>query len=398
MKNIGSKILGDSAVFSFDIRLFHVASLMGAVMTMSGILIDLTNGAIYMVDIIFAGCWIVSYYLSRFKGLFNVASIASVAILVFAFMPYLWLYSNDGIAGPAPYYSVLFIAVICIVLKGYQRLLSIISVMIVQQLLILHDVGSYKALFETVIFRISAHLVLMTVAMAVLIIIYTNTYRKERARSTAYAKTIEEQYRQQLYYMETLEALIYKLKSERHDFNNHLGVIYGLLETGETDKAMAYGVQLIKAAEEYRSIVNLPYSMIRAMLNYKLSAAEEAGIALRLDIRLPDGLPLNESDITVILGNLLDNAIEACKNVPEEKRYIGLVLTYKPDYLVIQIENPTSTNLPLKDGAYRTTKPDFEDHGFGLSNISYLVRRHNGLMKIEPEAGTFKVSIALLAK
>ena len=80
----------------------------------------------------------------------------------------------------------------------------------------------------------------LTSAMAVLIIIYSNTYRKEKQRSELYSRTIEEQYQQQLYYMESLEELIYKLKSERHDFNNHLGVIYGLLESGESDKASSY--------------------------------------------------------------------------------------------------------------------------------------------------------------
>ena len=120
---------------------------------------------------------------------------------------------------------------------------------------------------------------------------------KEKARSEDYARTIDAQYRQQLYYMENLEELIYKLKSERHDFNNHLGVIFGLLENGETDKVKAYASGLIRAAEKYRSIVNIPYSMLRAMLN-----------------------------------------------------------------------------------------------------IAYLVSRHNGLMRIEPDGGVFKVNIAILAK
>ena len=398
MKNIGNMLLGDPAAFSFDKRLFHAAILLGAAMNVSGILIDLSYGAIYMIDIVFSGCWIVAYYLSRFKDMFNVVSVVSSAFLIFVFIPYLWLYSSGGIAGPSPYYSIIFIAVICFVLKGYLRLIMVISVIIVQQILIIHDVGSFKAIFETLIFKISAHLVLMTAAMAILIIIYTNTYRKERARSEAYAKTIEEQYRQQMYYMENLEELIYKLKSERHDFNNHLGVIYGLLETGETVKATDYTSLLVKTTEKYRTIVQLPYAMLRAMLNYKLSGAEEAGITLRLDINVPKGLPLNEFDLTVILGNLLDNAVEACKKVDEDKRYIGLSLTYKPDYLIIQIENPMKEDQIIKNGAFRTTKPDYEDHGFGLQNIAYLVSRHNGLIKIEPEGGVFKVNIALLTK
>jgi sensor histidine kinase regulating citrate/malate metabolism len=109
-------------------------------------------------------------------------------------------------------------------------------------------------------------------------------------------------------------------------------------------------------------------------------------------------LQLNEFDMTVILGNLLDNAVEACTRMDEANRYIDLNITYKPDYLVIQIENPMGREPVLKNGAYRTTKPDFDNHGFGLDHIAYLVSRHNGLMKIEPDGGVFKVSIALMVK
>ena len=143
--------------------------------------------------------------------------------------------------------------------------------MLMDQLLIILEAGSIEAASHMPYINISIVLGVMTCGMAVLIILYSNTYMKEKARSEDYAKTIEEQYKQQLYYMENLEELIYKLKSERHDFNNHLGVIYGLLENGETENATSYASQLIKTAEEYRNIADLPYSMIRAMLNYKLS-------------------------------------------------------------------------------------------------------------------------------
>lgn len=397
MRDIGNRLLGDPAHFSFDKRVFHLGILLGTVMTLAAILNNLYLGCSFVIDIIFAGCWIISYYLSRFRGCFGAVSIISIGILVFAFIPYIWI-SSRGSTGAVHYYAIIFIAVICIVLKGYLRLFMVVSVMLVHQLLILYEAGSIKAIFQISFLKSSFPLSLMTAAMAILIIIYSNTYMKEKERSEAYAKTIEEHYREQLYYMENLEALIYKLKSERHDFNNHLGVIYGLLENGETDKARVYGAQLIKAAEKYRNMVNLPYSMIRAMLNYKLSGAEEEGIRLRLGINVAEGLSLNEFDMTVILGNLLDNAVEACKNVEEDKRYISLDITYKPDYLVIKIENPTDHLPVLKHGDYRTTKPDGENHGFGLGNIAYLVSRYNGLMKIEPEDGIFRVNIALLVK
>lgn len=397
MKNIGNIIVGDTAHFSFENRVFNFTILLGTAMSAASILINLYFGNSFVIDLLFAGCWVVSYYLSRFQGWFKVVSVVSIGILVFAFVPYAWI-SSSGSAGAVPYYSIIFVAVICIVLKGYLRLLMVLSTLLVLHLLILYDMGSIKAVFQAAFLKTSLPLTLMTAVMALLIILYSNTYTKEKERSEDYAKTIEEQYREQSYYMENLEELIYKLKAERHDFNNHLGVIYGLLQNGDADKAMDYGAQLIRTAEKYRNIADIPYTMLRAMLNYKLSGAREEEIKLRLNINVPGGLPLSEFDMTVILGNLLDNAVEACKNVDEDKRYISLVITYKPDYLVIQIENPMGGSPALKNGVYQTTNPDFHNHGFGLSNIAYLVSRHNGLMKIEPDNSVFRVNIALLVK
>ena len=397
MKNFGNIIIGDAARFSFENRVFNFVSLLGVAMTSAGILSNWYFGTPFIIDLFFAGFCFVSYYLSRFAGGFKVMAVLAVGVLVFAYIPYMWL-SSEGSQSAIPYYSIIFIAAICIILRGRIRLIMVVSMMLIDQLLIILEAGSIEASLHMPYINTSIVLAVMTCGMAVLIILYSNTYMKEKARSEDYAKTIEEQYKQQLYYMENLEELIYKLKSERHDFNNHLGVIYGLLENGETENATSYASQLIKTAEEYRNIADLPYSMIRAMLNYKLSGAREDGIELRLDIHVPEGLPLNEFDLTVILGNLLDNAVEGCKNVDADKRYIRLELTYKPDYLVLQIENPLNRAPVKKGGAYRTTKPDFDAHGFGLNNIAYLVSRHNGLIKIEPEGGVFRVGIALLAK
>jgi len=142
--------------------------------------------------------------------------------------------------------------------------------------------------------------------------------------------------------------------------------------------------------------VNIPYSMLRAILNYKLSAAREEKIELKLDVSVPEGLKLNEFDLAVILGNLLDNAIEACAAIGEGRRYIGLNLLYRPDYLIIQVENPVNRESAAQGGKNHTTKPDAENHGFGLNNIEYLVNKHNGLIKTGAGKGVFKVDIAIL--
>jgi sensor histidine kinase regulating citrate/malate metabolism len=241
------------------------------------------------------------------------------------------------------------------------------------------------------------HLTVVTVSVAFLIITYSITYRRERARGEAYAKTIGENYRQQLYYMENLEQLVTRLRAERHDFNNQLGIIYGMLENDEMDKAKEYAATLVGAARAHQNMVTLPYSMLRAMINYKLSVASEQNIRLNLSVDVRAGLSFNEPDLAIIIGTLLDNAVEACQKA--EDRYIGFNLYYKPDYLILRVENSVGTDVikpSWMGGQGKSNKTDPENHGFGLSNVKYLVEKHNGLIEIDLRKNVFKVNIALL--
>lgn len=397
MEEFRDKLLGDPVTFTLENRVFNFITLLAACMTSFVVVLNLIFGWLLAWDILFTVYWLSMYVSARFFGFFKRSALATVAVLVFAFLPYIWL-SSSGSESAIPFYTVVFVAAIGVVVKGRKRLFFTLAMMVVIGGLMTHEAGSVVHVLQVPYISRMASLFAMISGMAVLILVVSNTYVGEKERSDAYAKTIEEQVEQQLYYMENLDEVIFKLKSERHDFNNHLGVIYGLLENGESSQAAAYAKELVKRDEKVRNIVNLPYPMLRAMLNYKLSGAQEAGIDLRLSVRVPKGLGLNEIDTTVIVGNLLDNAMEACGQLEPDQRYLCMDMAYKPDYLVIRIENPMTGNRMEEDLVYPTSKPDHENHGFGLKNVEHLVKRHDGLMKIMPGHGVFAVQIALLMK
>lgn len=401
MKKTYHWLIGDPEQFPFEHRVFHVVQLLGLFMTLLGALLDFFTSMGGGFWFAFSAVWAVVFWLSRFRGQFKKVSRVAFGILIFFFFPYSWFYSN-GSFGVFPFYAIVAMATMSIILSGRTRNVMIFSMTAV--LLALIGVDYYRPELivsydkETLLPIYAIHITISVLVMAAIIVAYSNTYMDEKRRGEEYARAIEENYKQQLYYMENLEQLIYKLKSERHDFNNHLGVVYSLLEGNEGASARAYTKNLVAAAEEYQTIVNIPYSMIRAMLNYKLSSAKEAGIDLRLNIHVPEKLNLGEYDLTIILGNLLDNAMEACRHIVEGPQFIALNLHYKPNYLILHMENPMQADRPLPEGTARTTKADTENHGFGLKNIEYLVNRHNGLMKIESETNLFKVNIALLVE
>ena len=391
----GKFLIGDAQHFTFEQRVFNFVILLSIGMAIFGAVMDVCYRVGISIDLMFIGCWILTYYFARFRDCFNIVSVVSIVIFIFAYFPYAWI-SGGGSDGTLPCYAIVFTAIICIVLKGIFRTAMVASMLLVNLLLICRDayqasIGSMQNLLFT-----GLQLLFIMAVMAALIIIYSSIYMREKARGEAYSRTIEENYRQQLYYMHNLEELIDCLKSERHDFNNHLGVIYGLLESKDIYKAETYVAQLVQTTEKYRNLVNIPYPMLRAMLNYKLSIAKEKAIELRLMIDVPEGLAINEFDLTVILGNLLDNAIEACLTVQESNRNIGLHISYKPDYLIIHTENPMKEVSVTQVRGRATTKNDPENHGFGLRNIEYLTQKHNGFMKIDRADGVFNVDIAIL--
>ena len=397
--NLAEKLIGKSDKCTFEQRIFYFGLLLGVAVTAIGSILDFYYQVNPAVDLVFTCFWTAAYFIARFKGHYNMVSMIAFLVLILVFLPYQWLVSG-GLLSAIPIYAILFLATECVVLSGRFRILMVLGTFVVILLLTLldaHSLGSLTSHVQrrTTLLENLIHLVIVMGSIAVLLTVYSEIYIKEKTRSEAYAKAIEQIYKQQLYYMGTLEGVIAKLKSERHDWSNNLGVIYGLLENDENGKAKSYTSTLVQTAQKYRSLVNVPYSMLRAMLNYKLSIAKDRGIELRMKVNIPEGLALCEADLTVIVGNLLDNAMEANASVAEACRYIRLEMLCRRDYLVIQVENPF-VQTRINGGIGKTSKADGENHGFGLRNIEYLVNKNDGLMKHESQDGIFRVRLALV--
>lgn len=402
MKDSGNKLIGDPVSFTFEHRMLNFILILAMFMSFLGAVLDLMMWELRWFWFIVGIVWVIMFYISRIKGQYKMISVLSFTFLIYICFPYNWLI-NAGSRGPFSYYALIFIVIMGTILRGWSQNILIFSMIGVVLILLglEHYFPDLIIAYESQSLRfldINIHLTITMCVAAVLIIVYSRTFRREKQRSEEYAETIEEYYRQQLYYMENLEKVIFKLKSERHDFNHRLGVIYGLVEQREFDKLADYTQKLVKNSEGFQNIVNIPYSMIRAILNYKLSAAREEGIKVSLNIDIPPGLELNEFDITIILGNLLDNALKACRELSGEERYIELDLGYKPDYLVVKVKNPMVGKVDLEKKRIRVGSSQEGKHGFGLNNIENLVKKHDGFMKIEQKNNSFKVNIALLVE
>ncbi|WP_253198247.1 MULTISPECIES: sensor histidine kinase [unclassified Clostridium] len=198
--------------------------------------------------------------------------------------------------------------------------------------------------------------------------------------------------------MNNIQELIHTLRAQRHDFNNHISCIYGLLKTGEINVAKEYSEKLANQTSEINTILNIDIPIIAALLNFKLSIAKERKIELYIDINLPKSIKIDPVNISILLGNALDNAIEACENIANGNKFIRIKMYIEKVHLIIKITNSTNKATQEGTGEHKTTHPDKENHGFGLENINYIVNKYDGLIQIEEEENLFILNIALLIK
>jgi len=183
------------------------------------------------------------------------------------------------------------------------------------------------------------------------------------------------------------------LRAFRHDIKNHLMALNSFLEMNETKKGKEYLKDLIGDIESnvvYSSTGNIAFDSI---INYKLRNAKDNGIDVNVDIKIPKELEINVVDTTVIIANLLDNALNALLNV--EARKLSLKIKYSKGRIFIHIENTFNGYIRYEKGEIVTTNKNKEAHGYGLRNVRNAVEKYNGVLKISHTETLFKTDALL---
>lgn len=200
------------------------------------------------------------------------------------------------------------------------------------------------------------------------------------------------------FYISGIEDMIKQLREQRHDFNHYIGCIYGLLCMRKIDEAKAYINKLAEELSSFNSIISVDNAVITSILNVKLGKAHNEHIKTSLNISLNRKISCDPLDLSIILGNLLDNAIEACSRIPEEERKLSIEMFTKQGNLIIKIINSRDKSLNICEATLDenyTSKEDKINHGLGLHNIRKIVEGLNGFMKIQVKETEFEVDIAM---
>ena len=193
----------------------------------------------------------------------------------------------------------------------------------------------------------------------------------------------EEQARRHL---DEVRSVQRELRGFKHDLRHHLQAIRGQLEAGQIDRAMAYLDELDRSLQRVDTLLKTGNVTVDAILSAKLAQARAAGIAVTAEANLPPELSLTDLELSIVIGNLLDNAIEGCRSAVGEK-FLRLSLRMKGDMLYFYLLNSAGKKQKKVGSLFRTGKTGA--HGFGLHRAETIVKQHGGWVKYNSEDGAF---------
>lgn len=196
-------------------------------------------------------------------------------------------------------------------------------------------------------------------------------------------------YYEQCQYMQQNEE---NIRSFRHDMKNHLFTVAENIRTGEYKQAESYIKSMVNDKLYNEKIYsNTGNIAIDSVLNYKLNEASGKNIRINADIKVPSDIVVDPTDITSIVGNLLDNAINAVSKIAEQDREIIINLSYDKGRLFINVKNKFNGIVKMSNGR-PITDNDSSEHGYGLKNVERTLEKYNGYIEYQHNYGIFETT------
>lgn len=203
-------------------------------------------------------------------------------------------------------------------------------------------------------------------------------------------KLLEKQLELQLAHYGSLTEQYEQIRTMRHDIYHHLNTINILLREGNTAEASEYADQLMPLHENISKLGSCRNPVVDAFLSSRIQDAEDRGISVKADIMIPAELNISNTDLIVLFGNIMDNAVEACGCT--EIKEISLRSHAAKGYLIVTESNP-AVKAPQKK---QRRIPELE-RGVGFRVLSSLAKKYDGNFKHGVENGVYTVTVMLRA-
>lgn len=206
-------------------------------------------------------------------------------------------------------------------------------------------------------------------------------------------KNIEYQNRLLERQVQEVQNIYMTMRGWRHDYHNHLQSMKAYVKMGEVDRLKEYLDLLEQDLDQVNQMIESGNVNLDAILNSKLSLAEKNGIAVDYTAKCPVEIAVSDIDLCALIGNLLDNAVEACEKVAEDPPFIRLYIGVLKKQLYISVTNSTNEVVRKLDSEYISNKRG--NHGQGLKRINLVVEKYGGYINRQNEPGVFVTEIML---
>ena len=196
-----------------------------------------------------------------------------------------------------------------------------------------------------------------------------------------------------------VENLYQQIRGMRHDLRNHAQTMRACLELGETEQLQAYLQELGASFEQVDQVFRTGNVMADAILNSKLSLAKAKGIRVSAAASIPKESSIPDVSLCTILGNLLDNAMEACLRLTDpEARFLRVYISPMKGQLYLSVTNSAPGKARQENGKFLSAKPNRDPrarHGFGLSQIDRMVKYLGGYVNRQQEEDVFATEVMI---
>lgn len=213
----------------------------------------------------------------------------------------------------------------------------------------------------------------------------------ERAKSASdqklQAEQAEHHYAMQEQYYTQLRSEQEETRAMFHDINKYMQAMRTLAAEGNVAEVNQMMAETQELFDSLTTVVDVGNSVVSVILNEYREITEDADISFTFDVSVPQNLGISAVDLYVLMGNTLDNAVEACASVPAEERYIRIQMRTYHNILFYQIENPFAEGYPQRSRG--------KNHGYGLQNVRKCVEKHTGHMSISQDENKFVLSMRL---
>ena len=283
--------------------------------------------------------------------------------------------------------TIINLLIILFINKSYTDISSLYDMVVKNKIDFYHVTDMIK--FSIIVKNTFPYLLLIVNVLLIFMFLNAIKSAQKKAESEFVNEKLDMQYKYYLMVKESQE----KMKQVYHDMNNHIqNIKYLKNSSGDVDK---YINNIEDEVKESRNIYNTGNVLLDIILYEKSKICRENNIDFSVGIDFSKCEFIEMIDISSIFSNLIDNAIEACDKICDNKveKYINIKSTFIKGYYVIRCENSKINKIIIKNNRIFTSKKDKFFHGIGIDSIKSSIKKYNGELKIKDSEYKFIATI-----